>query len=308
VGTRAKEVGLRKVNGATRVQLIRQFLTESIMLSVIALVFAVIMVLVFSKPFNMLLEIQTSYNIEGIVFIVAALFIITIVIGVIAGSYPAFFLSAFRPVNVLKGQLLEKMKGMAIRNGLVVFQFMISMILIFSSITVYKQFVYMQNKDLGFDKENIIIINNLYRTLWRQGSDSLSIDEREIRAATLLQEVLKHPNVIHASLMGSTPGKWQTGIYVQDLRPQGATAGTKYSVFATDIDHAYLDVFGLEMAAGQNFRKVLTIPPTREGIIINEKAADFLSLKNPVGKYIYADDWEYITNNEGEGEGEWVRT
>jgi len=147
-GARAKEVGLRKVTGATRRQLILQFLTESIMISVIAMVFAVIMIAVFSKPFNKLLDIQTSHNMAGIVFIVTSLFVVTLIVGVIAGSYPAFFLSAFRPVEVLKGQLLEKMKGMAIRNSLVVFQFMISMILIISSIAVYKQFVYMQNKVL----------------------------------------------------------------------------------------------------------------------------------------------------------------
>ena len=137
-GSRAKEVGIRKVTGARRVQLIRQFLTESILLSVIAMIIAVIMVAVISRPFNNLLRIQTFHDVTGQVFIVTSLFVVTLLVGIIAGSYPAFFLSSFRPVSVLKGQLLEKMKGVFIRNGLVVFQFLISIVLIISSVVVYK--------------------------------------------------------------------------------------------------------------------------------------------------------------------------
>jgi putative ABC transport system permease protein len=301
-GVRAKEVGLRKVNGATRRQLIWQFLTESVVLSLIALMFAVIMVTVFFKPFNKLLEIQTSHNMAGILFIVTSLFVVTLIVGVVAGSYPAFFLSAFRPVEVLKGQLLEKMKGMAIRNSLVIFQFLISMILIISSISVYKQFVYMQNKDLGFEKENIVIIKNI-RGIYYEDPE-LSWDERYLKVASLHQEVLKHPNVVTASLAEEIPGKF--GYWSPKyVRPEGAAPETKYGLRSTQIDHSYLDVFDLEMAAGQNFRKSFTISQKREGVILNEKAADRLGLKNPVGKYIETEVTNRITTDEGVGK--WVR-
>jgi len=295
-GARAKEVGLRKVTGATRRQLILQFLTESIMISFIALVFAVIMVAVFSKPFNKLLEIQTSHNIAGIVFIVTSLFVVTLVIGVIAGSYPAFFLSAFRPVEVLKGQLLEKMKGMAIRNSLVVFQFMISVILIISSIVVYNQFVYMRNKDIGFEKENIIIIKNVLSVLYEV--PKLSWEERYLKIETLLQEILKHPNVVNASLTEDIPGKFASFV-PRNVRPEGASPETKYGLRLTYIDRAYLEVFDLEMAAGKNFRQSFAIGQKREGVILNEKAVDRLGLKNPVGKYVETRVSNRITTDVG---------
>ena len=300
-GRRAKEVGLRKVNGATRQQLIRQFLTESIMLSFISMIIAVFMVAVFSRPFNKLLEIQTSHNMAGIMFIIMALVAVAIGVGAVAGSYPAFFLSAFRPVSVLKGQQLEKMKGMVIRNSLVIFQFMISMLLIISSVTVYRQFVFMQNKDLGFDTENVVIIKNLIAAYY--DDPKMSHDERELQFATLRQDILKHPSVVGASLAGTIPGISKRH-YNTDVRPEGADPETIYGLPYSNIDYAYLDVFGLEMAAGRNFRKELAMPKTMEGVIINEKAVEYLGLKDPVGKYIETIIDKRFTNSEGKKQ--WV--
>jgi len=295
-GTRAKEVGLRKVNGAARQQLIWQFLTESILLSMIALVLALIMVAAFSRPFNSLLEIQTAHNVTGIMFILASLFLVTLIVGVIAGSYPAFFLSAFRPVEVLKGKLLEKRKGLGIRNSLVVFQFLISMLLIISSVTIYKQFVYMLNKDLGFDKENVIIINHLIGAYY--DDPHMSHDEREIQFATLRQDILEHPSVVGASLAGSIPGLNDRHFNI-DVRPEGADEGTTYGIPYSNIDYAYYDVFGLEMVAGRNFREESGIPQTQEGIIINEKAVEFLGLEDPLEKYIETVNDVRIKTSEG---------
>ncbi|NQU54585.1 MAG: ABC transporter permease [Bacteroidetes bacterium] len=298
-GIRAKEVGVRKVNGAKRVQLIWQFLTESILLSIIALVFAVLMVLLFYKPFSKLLEIQTSFNTTVIVFMVSALFILTLLVGVIAGSYPAFFLSAFKPVNVLKGQLLGKMKGMKIRNSLVIFQFVISMVLIISSIVVYKQFVYMQNKDLGFDKGNIVIVKEVAARLWLKDR-GISQEERITRMETFKQELLKNSNVTNVSYARSIQGTQGVGYDLFAVKAEGALPEKKSSVNVTHVDHDYKNLFALEIADGKNFKKSLLTPQIIEGVIINEKAANFLELKNPVGKYIYFDKWYVLI------EGKWV--
>ncbi|MDX1284958.1 MAG: FtsX-like permease family protein, partial [Draconibacterium sp.] len=301
-GIRAKEVGIRKVSGSKKMHLISQFLTESVLLSLIALVFAVLMVVIFFRPFNSLLEIQKS---SGIVFITIALLVVAFVVGVVAGSYPAFVLSAFKPVNVLKGQLSEKIKGGVIRNSLVVFQFIISIILIVSSIVVYKQFVYMQNKDLGFDKENIIILKNAWALFW-QDRENMSIESREHRAISFRQEILKQSNVINATYTGNVPGVYritESGAgYQWDFRfrlegePSDVSNGMPY----TYIDHAYLDVFGLEMAAGEYFREY---PLSQaETAIINETAVNKFGLNDPVGKYLYIKKPKYITNREGEQE------
>jgi putative ABC transport system permease protein len=299
---RAKEVGVRKANGATRGQLIWQFLTESTLLSIIALIFAFILVSIFSKSFNDLLEIKTAHSFVGIVFVLLSTFIFTIIIGLIAGSYPAFFFSSYEPVNVLKRQPLEKIKGMTIRNSLVVFQFMFSMVLIISSIFVYKQLVYIQNKDLGFEKENIIIIKDLISLYYEDSK--MSHEGRELQFATLRQELIKLPGVINASLAATMPGNYERNFNIS-IHPEGASPETKFGIPYTKIDYAYLDVFGLEIIAGKNFSKNLTIPQTMEGVIINEKAADLFGLKDPVGKFIEAEMDKRIVTEEGKKK--WVR-
>jgi putative ABC transport system permease protein len=301
-GTRAKEVGVRKVNGANRRQLIWQFLTESIILSIFALMLAIILIIAFAKPFNELLEIQNSYVYDGIGFIFITLLIFTLFIGMLAGSYPAFLLSAYKPVNVLKGQSGQNIKGMAIRNGLVIFQFMFSIVLIISSMIVYKQLDYLQNKQLGFEKENIIIIKNLIGMYYED--PDMSHEDREIQFATLRQEILKSPTVVNATLMSAMPGNSARNFNIS-IHPDGAPPDTEHGIPYVNIDGSYTDVFGLEMATGNNFKNELSIPQNIEGILINEKAAQLFGFNNPVGKYVEARlNKRIITEN---GEKKWVQ-
>ncbi|MCK5442298.1 MAG: ABC transporter permease [Maribacter sp.] len=300
-GIRAKEVGVHKVIGATRKQLIYQFLVESIVLSSIAFLVAIIMIQLFAESFYGLLEIQTFYRYAEIVFILITFFGFTLVIGVLAGSYPAFFLSAFRPIQALRGPLFEKVKGMKVRNSLVVFQFIITVILIISSITVYKQFVYMQNKDLGFEKENIIILRNLIGNLYFSKGHELSFTESELRMRSFRQEVLKHPSVTNASYVAPYPGKWGDGGYIQKtVKIKGEESETTHVVHMGRIDDAFLDVFGVGISKGKNFSKDQALSTTREGIIINNSAAKQFGLKEPVGKFIYTDVWNTIKDDKGE--------
>ena len=151
---RAKEVGVRKVVGSSRLQLIKQFLSESVLLSFIALVLSLIIVRLLIPSVNDLLTTQLKLHHSG--SIVSSLIVIAIVTGIISGSYPALFLSTYRPVKVLKGSLKSGSKGLLFRKFLVVSQFVISILLIIGATVAYRQLDYIRNKDLGFDKEHII--------------------------------------------------------------------------------------------------------------------------------------------------------
>ncbi len=298
-GTRAIEVGVRKVNGATRKQLIFQFLTESVLISFIAFFFAILLIKYFAASFNKLLEIKNTYDYTDFSFISIALFVFMLILGVLTGSYPAFFLSAFRPVQVLKGQFLDKMKGMKIKNGLVVFQFIISMVLIISSVIVYKQFIYMQHKDLGFEKENIIIIKDIYQSM-RGYSKNTTNAEIELRFATFRQEILKFSSVSNVSYSMGMPGKSRPdgGYSNITIRLKGANSEISHVLNFGQFDNAYFDIFGLEMAAGKNFGKAPAHINIIEGVILNKAAVNLLGLKDPVGKYIYTDIGEFIFKDD----------
>ena len=160
--TRAKEVGVRKSIGAMRSKLIIQFLSESMIYSFISTVLALAIIGLVFPAFNTL----AGKNLEFAVIMQPAVLMSIVgfafVTGLIAGSYPAFYLTAFNPIHVLKGKVAIGLKNSSLRNSLVVFQFMISIALILGSMVVYTQLKYMQSKDMGFDKENIIVVNNLW--------------------------------------------------------------------------------------------------------------------------------------------------
>ncbi|HEY2581262.1 MAG TPA: FtsX-like permease family protein, partial [Mucilaginibacter sp.] len=151
---RAREVGVRKVLGSPRKYLIAQFLTESIMITLVATVIAVFTAWALLHTFNQMSGKELTVTPQIFGWLIPTLFIIIIVIGCLAGSYPALFLSGFKPVEVLKGKLSTGFKGGFLRSFLVVFQFAISIILIIGTLVIYNQLKYIQSKDLGYDRDH----------------------------------------------------------------------------------------------------------------------------------------------------------
>ena len=156
---RAKEVGIRKVAGAVRFQLAKQFISESIIICLIAFVIAVVLSAIALPLFNQLAGKQISSSIFTNPLHIATLFVLSVFIGLVAGFYPSLVLSSFKPVSVLKGRFSTGTRGLILRKSLVVFQFTISIVLIVATIIVYRQLNYMRSQELGFSKEQTIVIN-----------------------------------------------------------------------------------------------------------------------------------------------------
>jgi putative ABC transport system permease protein len=164
----------------------------------------------------------------------------------------------------------------------------------------------MQNKDLGFDKENIVVLDEMFSRLWLKFNREWTPQEMTIQLTRFKQELLKNPNVIDASYARSVQGSSRVGYDSYQVRVEGDSPEKISTINTTAIDYNYLNVFGLEMIAGRNFRKTSTFPETVEGIILNERAVKYLGFKNPVGKHIYIKNWQDLITNE-EGELQWVK-
>jgi len=221
---RAKEVGIRKIAGSFRGQLIGQFLTESILLSILALILSIPLVKLLLPIFNDLVGIQISLVFSSAGFIMFILLAIALIVGILAGSYPAFVLSAFKPIAVLKGRSQERMRGLSLRNSLIVFQFIISITLIIASLVVYKQLFFIRKNNPGFDKENIVVIHNFRSMAWNimekmgGGRDS---HKMMLLQQTFKQELLKQSHVLSATSSHTRPGggnAWTT-----ECHPEGDT-------------------------------------------------------------------------------------
>jgi len=268
---RAKEVGIRKVVGSYRRQLIGQFLAESIFLSVIALLVAVVFVELILPTFNNLAEknLQTFYL--GNWPLLATLFGITLFVGVIAGSYPAFILSGFKPVSVLKGKVATGVKSSRFRSVLVVFQFAASVILIVGTLIIKNQLHYIQNKNLGFNKEQVIVLHDAY---------ALGENLRAFKT-----EALRHPSLLSGTVSGFLPvpsNRSDTGFW-----PEGQTSSSDNAVSMQiwSIDYDYLKTLGMEITAGRDFSEAFGADSS--AVILNESAAKNFGFNNPIGKRIY---------------------
>ncbi|WP_276497413.1 ABC transporter permease [Pontibacter litorisediminis] len=278
---RAKEVGLRKVVGADRSQIIRQFLGESVVLTLIAVLLALALVQIFIPSFNNLTEKNfTSYFFLQWQFLVVLLAIILLV-GVVAGSYPAFFLSGFKPADVLKSDKQPKGGSATLRRALVVVQFSISLIMIIGTIVVFAQMHFLKNSELGFNKEQVMVIDV-------PGGDSTLVQ----RLPIIKQKLLQNPNVLQVSNSYSIPAELSSRTLM--LVEQGDKMVEKtFDVIAVDYD--FLPLMGIELQAGRNFSRDMKTDE-KEGIIINEAAAKWLGWSDPVGKKVETGD-ETITGN-----------
>ncbi len=261
---RAQEVGIRKVLGAQRQQLIRQFTGESIFLSVIALVIALAAVHLLLPPFNAVSGKSLAMDYQSI-WLVPTLVAIALLTGIVAGGYPAFILSSFRPVAVLTGALKAGAAQSLLRKILITFQFIISIIMITGTVVVLDQLEYMQTKNLGFDKENVVIVR--------------LPDAEAIKGYTAFKNaVLQYPEILNASTSTSVPGGQPS---LNLVTPEGVPEDQSpvYQVIWSDYD--FIETLGVEMAAGRTFSREFGSDST--ACLINMATVRSLGWENPIG-------------------------
>lgn len=267
---RAKEVGVRKVLGSLRKNLITQFLTESLLISFISMLIALAIAMLLLPYFNSLSGKELTIHAFFTPLLLPSLFLLMIIVGVIAGIYPAFYLSSFNPISVLKGKLAVGFKTSWLRNGLVIFQFAISVFLIIGTVVIYSQLNYIHNKDIGYNRDHVLIIQN---------TDGLGNEAKVFR-----DEVVKLSGVENGTITGYLP----TAGYRNDspLFPE-AVADTKNAVSTQiwKIDEDYIPTLGMKIVQGRNFSS--KFPTDSSGIIINESAAKLFGFTDAVGKPLY---------------------
>ncbi|MBN1271108.1 MAG: ABC transporter permease [Candidatus Aminicenantes bacterium] len=261
---RAKEVGLRKVFGAYKKQLIKQFMGESILLSMFGLVLGLILVLLALPIFNNLTNKQfNTYQLLSLT-VILGLFTIIMVTGFIAGSFPAFVLSSFHPVETVQGKFASGKKSSLLRRFLVVIQFAISIFMIIGILVILKQLDFMKNKDFGFNKNHMVVIINRGRV-----TDAFK------------NQLLQNPEVVSVSFSHSVPGQ-----YLGDdtFLPEGRSSEETVRASAFFIGYDFIETYEMEIVWGRDFSKKFP-SDTREGIIINQKmAADIGWGESDIGK------------------------
>lgn len=265
---RAKEVGLRKTLGSLRVQMIRQFLTESVLYSFIAVLVALVLCYFLLPYFNLLSAKQLTMEVfTKPVFIVAVVLMI-IIIGIIAGSYPAFYLTSFNAVEVLKGKVRAGMKSKGVRSILVVFQFSLSIFLIIFTGVVYQQIEFMQKRNLGIDKHNVMI---------------LPAGRMEGNKQAFRNALMQQTGIVSASFTNNNfPGVNSNTVFKLSGSDQDRMSGIYYA----DYDHQ--KVMKFEMKEGRFFSK--DFPSDSTAIVLNEAAVKEFGFTDPVGQEIISND------------------
>jgi len=270
---RAKEVGIRKVVGALQTQLARQFIGESVFLCLIAFFLSVLLTALLFPLFNQLSGKIIGHNIFSHPQDILILFLVAIAIGIFAGIYPSLVLSSFQPITVLKGRFVTGTKGIFLRKGLVVTQFTISIALIIATIVVLNQMNYMRSQDLGFNKDQKMIIDT-------HGDSTKLVFEHEV--STL-------PGVISTSMAGSVPGGGNPGAYSQIENVKGDMQIANLDLYFVDFD--YIAQYKMKILAGRAFSKDF-MTDTTQSMIVNEAAMKMFGYSSPeqiIGKKF--DQW-----------------
>ncbi|MBK7373671.1 MAG: ABC transporter permease [Saprospiraceae bacterium] len=271
---RAKEVGIRKVLGTEKKALIGQFLTESTLMAFISTLLAISIIWISMPWFNTMAGKQLEFTILFKPQYILFLFSLPIVIGILAGSYPAFYLSAFQPISVLKGKLNAGSKKNGLRNFLVVFQFATSIILIIGTIIVYQQLKFIQNTNLGFNKDQVLVVNN----------PGIRGENREV----FKNEIAKLSGIKSASFAGYLPVS-NSSRNDNTFSPDAVmNEKNGFNMQSWSVDYDYIPTLGMEIIKGRNFSK--EYGSDSAAIIINESTAAVLGPDEPIGKYLYTND------------------
>lgn len=267
---RRKEIGLRKVVGAQKVHLVKQFIGESVLFSLIAFMFAAVMVLFVSPFFNVLVvrDIQIRwFSNPGIPLLVLGMVLFA---GIFSGSYPALALSSFQPISVLRGTIKRDPRGRGLRNVLVVFQFAVAVCLITGTLVVWQQLRYIRSTDIGYDREHVIVMP-LRDDLARKNGDVLS-------------EELRRHDRIHAVSGSEYIPLERNNIHVISYRDKTGES-TQLNIFTCEVGYDFFDVFGVQIIEGRNFSREFRTDE-KSGVLLNQTAVRSLGMEDPVGKVI----------------------
>jgi len=262
---RANEVGVRKVVGSSRAQLVRQFLSESIFLSFLSFLLALIFVELALPVFNNLVgkKFSSSHIFDWsflLFLLIGALFI-----GMAAGSYPAFLMASFRPVSVLKGKIQSSMRGRRFRDALVIFQFCASIILLIGTAVIYTQLHYIRNKELGFDKEHVVVIQRAEKL----GSQQVAFKN----------QLYQNPDVLSVAFTDSLP---QMLLEAKVFQKEGEGSQENNTLITITADYDLLETYGLKMIEGRYFERERSTDST--AVVLNETAIKALDIQDPLEK------------------------
>ncbi len=268
---RGKEVGIRKVMGSHKKQLVFQFLAESLLTTFLAVLLAVVLSVLFLQSFAESLQIQPHLSNLNIPLLCLLVLGISLLVGIVAGSYPAFFLSSYKPIEVLKGKLNMGLKSSGLRNGLVIFQFTVSVCLLICTALVLKQLDFLKNKDLGFTKENVLIINNA--------------DRLEEHLAAFKEQLRQLPGVLQASNSRGLPSKKiDSDLFI----PEGKELQEGQLLSFITVDEDFVETLGLTLTKGRNFSKDFPsdFAPDKKAVLLNEAAANVLGWREPLNRQL----------------------
>lgn len=264
---RAREVGLRKVVGSRRSLLIMQFLSESVLLTLISLIISIILLLVLLPRFNTLAGKSFDIGILLSPAVLMSVFIVIVVSGIIGGSYPAFFLSRFSPVTVLKGEITQGSAGALFRKILVIIQFTISVAMIVCTMVVFRQLNFLKEKDQGFNQENVL---------------SLQLNNQQMinKYPVLKQLLLKNEDIKYVTSTNTPMGEGSGKVIFNMETDQGmAQRGINFAV----VDHDFIDALEIKIVEGRDFQ--LDMPSdTLTGVVVNETLVKRMGWSDPIGK------------------------
>ena len=262
---RLKEVGIKKAIGSTRKALVLQFLSEAVFMALLSLVTAVVLVVLVLPVFNNITGKYLSITPDPKIISVALL--TTFITGIFAGSYPAFYMSGFGVVTIFKGKLKQSVAELLARKGLVVFQFMLSLILIVGVMVIVKQVNYVQSKNIGYDKSNVIHFD-------KEGS----LNEN---AASFIAELKKIPGVANASSVQQNLMQKGNGSSTYGINWPGKQPDVMIDFAVRPVDYDLIETLGMPVVAGRSYSRAFGAE--ENGLIVNETAIKVMGLKNPIG-------------------------
>jgi len=269
---RAREIGLRKVVGARRLDIIKQFLGESILHTFIAMLITLVLVDLLLPVFNRLANQNLSLGILANYKIIASLLALTLITGFVSGSYPALFLSAFQPIRILRGNLQLGPRGTKLRKILITFTFMFAIVMIICSLTIYKQLTFMLNKNLGYEKELLLHIAM---------RGDLPQKFKEFK-----KELLLNPHILAVTASSGIPGIWGYRFSNSLWQWEGQDPDEEILMRVVHVDDDFIETFGMDIVQGRIFLTNRSTEASVKEMMVNEAAAKIMGMKSPIGKQL----------------------